>query len=1063
MTKPLPFLFAACAALLLSATPAAAQGNASTTASTTASAQSTGAIAGRVLNIGTGQYLTNARVTVKGTSTTVFTDKDGSYRIAGVPSGPATLEVFFTDLDLATVQVIVPAGGIVQQDVNLTSVSRYGMTAEGAIRLDAFVVAQERETDAQAIATNEQRFAPNIKNVLSTDSLGDVLGGSVGEFMKFLPGVTVESDLADVSGVSIRGIGGGMTAVTNDGAPASNIWTTATRSVDVRSMALNDIARMEVSKVPTPANPADSLAGSINLVSKSAFERSGRQLRYSLNLIGNHENLDLKKTPHSHGDKLNYKIYPGASLDFTWPVNKRFGVVIAANHSRAFNEQHRTLQTWSSIVPPGSPAGTPINYANPLLNSLAFLDGPRDLTRNTLSVKADWKITDNGVLSVGHVASRTTTRIGSLTYTWNTGTNATSSIAGGRTLAWDGSQTLGSTGRGTLNNNGTNQLINQITDTSNVGYRYDNGRWRVETGVSRSASQTKRRYFDAGFFLQASAVQRFPVRISFLNLAPGAALPGRIEVFDNTHQPVDWNNPANLRGNTANNSNLHNRSYTNQAFLNVRRTLDFLPMPTALQAGVLEKRVMLDTNIRAETWTFMGPDGASTTTASIEPYLMQRYKNVDPGYGMPPINWMSPSRAFRAFQLNPLLYQQTDAQRASDRNSHIDNNENIKETVQAAYLQADTRLFHSRLRVLGGVRFERTLDRGIGGLVDSERVWQRHPDGSFVRNAAGQRVRRPEAGAANSLAESLLIREYRASFTRKEYDGTYPSLHFTFNAAENLLLRAAWAKTYGRPNFADIIPRTVANTSATDPDEDDDLQPNQYRGTLTIRNPALLPWTADNFDLSAEYYTEHGGLISGGLFLKELRNFFGNASRRATPELLAELGLPERYLDWNINSKFNSGDARITGAEINVRQNLRRLGRWGRNFTLFGNATRLELDGNPGANFTSFIPKSGNWGFTFAAKRVTFTARWNYRGLDKRNPLAAYGPNGYDYIEARTVLDVNGSYQLSKTLSLVASANNILNQPYRFLRYGDLTPSYARLYAEQEYGIQMAIGLRGTF
>ena len=119
----------------------------------------------------------------------------------------------------------------------------------------------------------------------------------------------------------------------------------------------------------------------INLVSKSAFERSGRLLRYSLNLIGNHENLDLRKTPHSHGDKMNYKIYPGANLDFTWPVTKRFGVVIAANHSRSFNEQHRTLQSWTSIVPPGSAAGTPINYANPILNSLALLDGPRVAVR----------------------------------------------------------------------------------------------------------------------------------------------------------------------------------------------------------------------------------------------------------------------------------------------------------------------------------------------------------------------------------------------------------------------------------------------------------------------------------------------------------------------------------------------------------------------------------------------------------------------------------------------------------------------------------------------------------
>src|SRR5690606_10656295 len=136
---------------------------------------------------------------------------------------------------------------------------------------------------------------------------------------------------------------------------------------------------------------------------------------YSLNLVGNHENLDFKKTPHSHKDEKTYKILPGANIDFTWPITKRFGIVIAATHARVFNEQHRTLQTWTSIVPPGSPAGTPINYANPLLSSFQLLDGPRDLTRNTLSLKADWKVTDNSVLSIGHVASRTDTRIGSLT------------------------------------------------------------------------------------------------------------------------------------------------------------------------------------------------------------------------------------------------------------------------------------------------------------------------------------------------------------------------------------------------------------------------------------------------------------------------------------------------------------------------------------------------------------------------------------------------------------------------------------------------------------------------
>src|SRR5690606_9560363 len=119
------------------------------------------------------------------------------------------------------------------------------------------------------------------------------------------------------------------------------------------------------------------------------------------------------------------------------------------------------------------------------------------------------------------------------------------------------------------------------------------------------------------------------------------ARPGRIEVYDNDNNLVDYTDSSNFRGNTANNATLHNRSHSNQGFLNVRRTLDFMPVPTAVQVGVLQKHVMLDTNAQSITWNFMGPDGASTTTAPIAPYLMQVYRNVDPGYGFRNIPWMS--------------------------------------------------------------------------------------------------------------------------------------------------------------------------------------------------------------------------------------------------------------------------------------------------------------------------------------------------------------------------------------------------------------------------------------
>ena len=38
----------------------------------------------------------------------------------------------------------------------------------------------------------------------------------------------------------------------------------------------------------------------------------------------------------------------------------------------------------------------------------------------------------------------------------------------------------------------------------------------------------------------------------------------------------------------------------------------------------------------------------------------------------------------------------------------------------------------------------------------------------------------------------------------------------------------------------------------------------------------LKPWTAQNYDLSAEYYTDNGGLVTAGVFRKDLRDFFGS-------------------------------------------------------------------------------------------------------------------------------------------------------------------------------------------
>ncbi|WP_414661800.1 TonB-dependent receptor [Horticoccus sp. 23ND18S-11] len=1017
----------------------------------TRSAAATGTLTGRVQNVASGNYLNKARVAVKGTDLVTYTDEFGFYRLVDVPAGNVTLEVFYTDLDVQQIPLAVTSGGSTERNVELTSKARYG-DSSGVVKLDSFKVTSDKETDGKAIAINEQRFAPNLKNVMSTDSFGDVLGSNVGEFLKFIPGLTAEYSEVEIVGVSVRGMGSNKTAFTSDGAPLVSANATPTRSFNMNAMALNNVSRIEVTKVPTPSTPADSLAGSVNMVSKSAFERSRRQFNYGLSLVGNHENLTFNKTPHSNGDHPTRKILAGFDFDATLPVNKNFGVVVTGFQSNKYNEQHLATTLFNANA-----AGTGATFSKPYLQQFTLQDGPRSQMRTTFSLKADWRVTPNSVLSLTGQMNRYKIYIGTLSWAMNAGTVATSSITGGTPFSFTENSTVGATGRGAVNLTGSAQSFEGSTNGTGLSYRFDDGKWKIEAGVNGSTSGRERP--NSGHFSSLTSTLTNPVRVSLLDVVLDR--PRTISVFDNTNQPVDPYNIANYRVTTAAEAPYNNNSTFRAANLNVRRRFNLFPFPTSLQAGAYQNSLTVDSRQESIAWTYNGPDGNPNTFETPAPYLMQSYRNQDSHYGYSNVPWTSVNRAYTAWKENPVLFTQTPAQSVAQETYRITNSEFIEETVSALYLQGEARLFKNRLNVLTGVRFEKTEDKGEGPLVDPAAVFVRTANGAFARDAAGARIRKTEAGAVGSMQELLLTRKERAYKANRSYDGYYPSLHLTFDVRENLLLRAAYAKTYGRPDFLDIIPN--ATFAENDLNEQDINNPAIVRGNITVRNTALRPWTADNYDVSLEYYTQQGGVFSAGVFQKEISNFFGTDVRIATAADLQELGLDSRYLGWNVSTKFNAGDASIRGVEFNLRHSLRELGRWGSYFTVFANGTKMELEGNRQADFTSFIPKTGNWGVSFSAKRVTLVAKWNYRGLDKRTAQPAFGPDAFTYFNARTTLDLNAAYQLTRRLSIAASASNVLNVPQELLWYGSSTPAYARQNRTSEFGIALALGLKGSF
>ena len=231
----------------------------------------TGTIEGRVLNATNGEYLPNARITVDDTLLETFTDSGGNFRLSAVPAGTARVRAFFTGA-VCTAPVTVAGGQTAQHDFSLSASSG---SAGSVVKLSEFVVGVSREMDGTAIAINEQRFAANIKNVFSSDEFGGVAEGNVAEVLKFLPGVTVDTSGGNMRFISINGVSSDNVPVTIDGFNlASAAGTSTNRAVQVDMVSINNLSRVEVTYSPTPESPGAALAGTVNMIPRSSFERT---------------------------------------------------------------------------------------------------------------------------------------------------------------------------------------------------------------------------------------------------------------------------------------------------------------------------------------------------------------------------------------------------------------------------------------------------------------------------------------------------------------------------------------------------------------------------------------------------------------------------------------------------------------------------------------------------------------------------------------------------------------------------------------------------------------------
>ncbi|MDP2887291.1 MAG: TonB-dependent receptor [Ignavibacteria bacterium] len=213
---------------------------------------------GIVTDSTTNEKLVGVNVMIMGTGLGAATNRDGEYRIAGIPERILQVKVSCIGYEVKVKQVDFSKNAAARLNVDLVSTVIVGQ--------EVVVTAQRR---GQIAAINQQVTGTTITNVVSEEKIQELPDANAAEAIGRLPGISLLRTGGEASSVVMRGLSAKFTVITVDGvrmAPTSDV----DRSVDLSTISQGSLAGIELSKALTADKDADAIAGSVNLVTKKA-------------------------------------------------------------------------------------------------------------------------------------------------------------------------------------------------------------------------------------------------------------------------------------------------------------------------------------------------------------------------------------------------------------------------------------------------------------------------------------------------------------------------------------------------------------------------------------------------------------------------------------------------------------------------------------------------------------------------------------------------------------------------------------------------------------------------
>lgn len=955
-----------------------------------------GTLSGQVSNDATDALLQGALVEVPSLGLQALTNNIGEY-VLSVPAGSHEVVVRYTGLDPQRRTVTVASGQRASLNFDLTS---------QVYQLEQFTVTGEREGNAASIT--RQRNAANVRHVVALDALGNLPNDSAGELLIRLPGIAGNfDDEGNVTGVSVRGMAPGFNTISIDGNQQASAggFGRDFRTHNISGALFDEI---EVIKSPTPDMPADSLGGSVNLKTRSPLQMKETR-RISYRAAGRwapsfYDHTSLRR---------DHPIHPLLSLGYQevfslFGRERNLGVSLDLFYSENVNAVDQTLLDYEFTT--ASPA---------YIYDYRRQNGYNNRVQQSAALKFDYKVSDRTRVFLNTIYNDAPEKFNRL-YTMRAFTARTVAAIGANGLPTGTNAILPGWTADRTEVRGVNASMVQLNSTlysfldrqrqfhAGAVHELERAKIDYDFNYSHSKPLLKSSFRDnqgGGIFTMDARSIGWIVDKSGSGHEPAFTQTAGSSIFD----PASYSNGIL--------TNRDNQRFT--TFKNASANAQF-ELPTtfasSLKVGVRHREVKIEEMAGERRWNYIG---AAPLSSLVDRSLDLSFSDEVGGQ----LPFIDSARIGQDIRENPANWRE-DVYYAETRK--FIGTRSLDEEVQGAYVQGQARF--GKLSVVGGVRAERTEFTGQAFVA------------SRSLSTTAQRAADPIAAARADYANNLRRLNGKAT-------DWFPGLHFVYRVAPNLQARLSWSNSIGRPPGTQLLPTESVNTT---------------NEVVTLGNPNLKPQTSENWDAALEYYFEPVGQFSIGYFRKDLNDFLVTRSIGIVGSA-NDNGFSGDYAGFTINGPSNAGKAKVDGWEANYQQQFTFLPGVLRGLGFSANYTKLDTSGDYGetgvrstTDVARFTPETANASLTYRLRNYGARVSYNYTG----KTLFDYSSDAsrLRYRDAREIVNLGLTYQLTRGVTLAVDFANLLNAPQEYYR---AVPD--RLERSTYNGTTITFGLSGRF